>query len=197
VRSNKTKGPGPMVAVLVVAWLASGQSLSAASDVKGVPTSEETPVANCQGCHGITGYADEAFAPPSCAQTPYGAWMISVAVDVFDGECETVDRGGHPACLGSPCTSKVVYSWGSEVADADLELGYRKSFPGTGLDSVWLFGEEPPWEPGKSGSVTFEEGSSPDLSCGLELTYFIRGELCGAAFEAGVFGRCTPCKTQQ
>ncbi|MFT6362264.1 MAG: hypothetical protein ACJAZ8_000667 [Planctomycetota bacterium] len=97
------------------------------------------------------------------------------------------------SCIGSPCESTVTYSWGSEVSGADLEVGYRKTHPMKGGNTTHSFGSTPPWKEGETGAITFDPGVNPDISCGDEITYFIKGDLCGP-FEAEVFGRCTPCK---
>ena len=176
-------------AVLVsVAWIFASGAPMAAPDAEGGELQE-----SCDGCRGLTGYGDEAYAPPPCAQSPYGAWSVAVSCDVFTGECVDSRDKEVKTCVGSPCESTVTYSWGSEVADAGLGIGYRKTFPVKGGDTTYAFPVSPPWKKGKTGAVTYDPGVNPDISCGDELTFFIKGDLCGT-FEASVFGRCTPCK---
>ena len=182
-------------AAFAFVWLASGQALLASP--AGDAGHAEEALGACTGCHGLTGYADSAFAPPPCSQTPYGAWMIGVTVDIFDGECEGVTRKGKRGCLGSPCESSVTYSWGSEVADANLEVGYEQVLPLPAPESVWGWGGKPPWVKGETGSVTLGPESNPKLSCETEMNFFIRGEACGGSFEASCFGRCTPCMSPE
>ena len=173
---------GPVL--VLVAWITAA----------GVPVaSPSLDVQRCKGCRGLTGYGDEAYAPPPCTQSPYGAWSVAVSCDVFEGKCGLAELDGLSGCLGSPCESTVTYSWGSEVADASLEVGSRQPPPIKGGDTIHSFGSNPPWEKGKTGAITYDPGINPDISCGDEITYFIKGDLCGP-FEASVFGRCTPCK---
>lgn len=183
---HRNSGLGRVLGALLVmvAWIAAAEAPMAS------PVLDKQ---RCKGCHGLTGYGDEAYAPPPCAQTPYGAWSVAVSCDVFKGKCGFAELDGISGCLGSPCESTVTYSWGSEVAGADLEVGYRQTYPVKGGNTTHSYGSNPPWEDGKTGAVTYDPGINPDISCGDEITYFIKGDLCGP-FEAEVFGHCTACK---
>jgi hypothetical protein len=181
--SGITKRRSLIAALLCVFWICPGEALSALPDTE-----------NCRGCHGVTGYGDEAYAPAPCTKTPYGSWSITVTTDVFDGECSERGGGDVQRCLGTACESTTTYAWGGEVADADLEIGFKQSQPAQAYETIYAFPEEGPWEKGKVGALTFKRGDNPDIACGTEVTFFIRGELCGDGFEASVVGTCTKCK---
>ena len=185
------RGRGIVAGALAFVWMVSGQSLLAAQGVAEDQSGEVS--SSCEGCVGLTGYGDSAFAPAPRSTTPYGAWMIAVAVEVYDGTCASVTRKGKSSCLGAACESKVTYSWGSEVADAGLVVGYQQAAPLPAQESTWGWPDGEPWEKGKAGSITFDADSNPQLACGAETNFFIRGEACGGPFEAGCFGRCTSC----
>lgn len=147
----------------------------------------------CKGCSGKSGVVDSALAPPPCTQTPWGAWEISVSVDVYSGFCEKMTVNGSKTCVGEPCVSSVTYTWGAEVADAGLNIGYYEDNGLRKQPSGFLFPDGDPWKKGEFGTISFGPGNSPDIPCGTTLQYFIEGTACGSKFKAEVYGNCLAC----
>jgi len=151
----------------------------------------------CEGCRGKSGIASSALAPPPClgtAGTVAGDWEISVSADVYDGTCLPQSSDGIEYCVGQPCQSTVSYSWGSQVANSGLGIGYYKANGVRQPPSQFLFPDGDPWKDGQFGTVAFGPGNSPDLACGTKLSFFIEGNKCGP-FKAEVYGYCGPCGT--
>ena len=146
----------------------------------------------CNGCEGTTGLASSALAPSPCLKSPAGDWEIAVFVDVYDGECGEKSADGVQSCYGNPCESLVTYTWGAEVADSGLSVGYYKDSGVRGPGSEFLFPDGAPWVPGQFGSVSFGPGNSPNIVCGSTLKFTIEGNKCGK-FKAEVYGGCTSC----
>lgn len=150
---------------------------------------------DCEGCRGKSGIASSALAPPPCLGSPgtvAGDWEISVSADVYDGTCSSQSGDGLEFCVGQPCQSTVSYSWGAEVANSGLNIGYYKANGVRQPPSQFLFPDGAPWQDGQFGTVAFGPGNSPDLSCGTKLNFYIEGDKCGP-FKAEVYGYCGPC----
>ncbi len=164
--------------------------VAAATVLLAGPLAGDLAAGDCRGCVGLTNHAGSALA--SCFTPPVNGWQISAAFEIESGDCDDLTSGLAKSCDPEPCSGTITYAWGKEVAGGIQEVGYHQTRPTKEAAPTWQFGEKPPWEAGKAGSLSFGPEVDPTLDCGRVYTFFIKADHCGP-MEATVWASCTAC----